>query len=269
MLLYGSEVWGFENIDIIEKFNLRFCKYILCLKKSTSNYMVYGELGRYPLSIQTNVRMLHFWCKLATGNENCLSTRCYNIVKLLHDKKVIKVPWLEHVRQMLEKCGFGGIWQETNSVNLKWLSPAFKQRLKDQFIQKWYADMHSSSKASNYRIMKDTFEFENYMIRLPPEHSHILCKFRTSNHRLPIEQQRYSNIERHKRYCNLCDENIVGDEFHYVLECKTLIPLRNKYLPPYYRKNPNTLKLQSLFQSKSIKNLISLCKFIKEAGCFK
>ena len=49
ILLYGSEVWGYEKKDMIEKIHLQFCKKILCMKSSTPNYMVYGELGRHPL----------------------------------------------------------------------------------------------------------------------------------------------------------------------------------------------------------------------------
>ena len=47
ILLYECEVWGFENIDIIERIHLKFCKIILNVKKSTANFKVYGELGRY------------------------------------------------------------------------------------------------------------------------------------------------------------------------------------------------------------------------------
>ena len=38
--MHGSEIWGFENIDIIDRFHLRFCKLILHLKQSTPNVMV-------------------------------------------------------------------------------------------------------------------------------------------------------------------------------------------------------------------------------------
>jgi hypothetical protein len=42
-------VWGFSNNDILEKIHLKFCKILLNLKTSTPSYMVYGELGRYPI----------------------------------------------------------------------------------------------------------------------------------------------------------------------------------------------------------------------------
>ena len=60
ILLYGSKIRGFENIDIIERVHLRFCKLILHLKQSTPNFMVYGELGRYPISVIMKVRMTRF-----------------------------------------------------------------------------------------------------------------------------------------------------------------------------------------------------------------
>ena len=37
VILYGSEIWGFENLDLLEYLHLRFCKTILCLKDSTPN----------------------------------------------------------------------------------------------------------------------------------------------------------------------------------------------------------------------------------------
>ena len=32
MLTYGSEIWGYENIDILEKVHVQFCKLLLDLK---------------------------------------------------------------------------------------------------------------------------------------------------------------------------------------------------------------------------------------------
>lgn len=58
ILLYGSEIWGYENIKIIEQVHLGFCKRILKARYSTSNFMVCGELGRYPLEIRVKIRLI-------------------------------------------------------------------------------------------------------------------------------------------------------------------------------------------------------------------
>lgn len=51
ILLYGSEVWGFENFKIFEQMQLKFCKRILKVQNTTPTFMVYGEFGRFPLKL--------------------------------------------------------------------------------------------------------------------------------------------------------------------------------------------------------------------------
>ena len=46
VLLYGCEIWGFENLAIIEKVYLQFLKYTLHLQNSTPLCMIYEELGQ-------------------------------------------------------------------------------------------------------------------------------------------------------------------------------------------------------------------------------
>ena len=70
VVLYGSEIWCHGGCEILEKLHLQFCKnYYICLKKSTCNVMVYGELGRYPLLIAAKMRFLSFWARLITSQE--------------------------------------------------------------------------------------------------------------------------------------------------------------------------------------------------------
>ena len=79
-LLYGSEVWGYGNYEILERVHLKFCKLLLRIKSSTLNFMVYGELGRYPLDIIINTRIITFWAKLLQEGENkfhSLYTNCH------------------------------------------------------------------------------------------------------------------------------------------------------------------------------------------------
>ena len=49
ILLYGCEVWGYGNVEISEQVQLRFLKFVLNLKRTTPNYIVYGETGVLPL----------------------------------------------------------------------------------------------------------------------------------------------------------------------------------------------------------------------------
>lgn len=91
----------------------------------------------------------------------------------------------------------------------------------------------------------------------------ILARFRTSNHKLPIETGRWNDIERSNRLCNLCKRDI-GDEFHYILCCTVLKNEREreKYIPKFYLFRPNIVKFKELFPPNNVSLLSKLCKFI-------
>ena len=146
ILLYGSEIWGFENIDIIERVHLRFCKLILYLKQSTPNFMVYGELGRYPISVIMKVRMIRFWCRILNGKEFKLSYLLYKLMYINFTNYGYENKWLSFIQNILNSCGMSNIWLDQNSYSTVWLSSSVEQKLKDQFFQEWSENMNSTSK---------------------------------------------------------------------------------------------------------------------------
>ena len=46
VLIYGSEVWWYENLKFIEQIHLKFCKRVLQVRKTPLNFMVLGEFAR-------------------------------------------------------------------------------------------------------------------------------------------------------------------------------------------------------------------------------
>lgn len=75
LLLYGCEIWDNVNIGISENIDLKFLKYVLCFKSSTSFYMVYDESGRYPLYV---TRMISYWTKMIHSQDNKILLTVYN-----------------------------------------------------------------------------------------------------------------------------------------------------------------------------------------------
>ena len=76
-----------------------------------------------------------------------------------------------------------------------------KQRLLDQYIQKWRSDVDTGVKCYNLRLFRTEFMFENYLTYLPDALKYIVCKFSNANQKLPIETGRYSRIPRNDRVC--------------------------------------------------------------------
>ncbi len=77
ILIYGSEIFGYENIEILEKVHNNFLRKITNARKSTPMAFLYGELGRYPIAINIKCKMISFWNKLLTGKEEKISHQIY------------------------------------------------------------------------------------------------------------------------------------------------------------------------------------------------
>ena len=264
-LIYGCEICGYENISILDKLHLKFLKDILCLQQSTPTCMVLGETDRFPLSIAIKTRMISFWCKLITSDVNRFSTTLYNLLQIYNVNNIFTSKWLQYIKTILDETGFSYSWTLQEVPNINTFPNQIKQRLKDQYIQQWLADLNLSNKCRSYRIFKLKFWLEKYLCSLSPFNRKIICKFRTSNHRLPIERGRYYGINREDRTCEFCNSNKICDEFHFVLECNTLIDIRQTFLPPYCQNHPNHIKFKNIMSDTSCNISNELAKYLKAA----
>ena len=59
--IYGSEVWGYENLKFIEQIYLKYCKRVIQIRNITPNFMVLGELGGFLIEVKVKLRMISFW----------------------------------------------------------------------------------------------------------------------------------------------------------------------------------------------------------------
>ena len=262
ILLYGCEIWGFGNLDPIERVQLKFFKHILNLKKSTPSFMIYGELGIYPLEIDIKNRLISFWTKLVKNENENIASSMYLTIHSLNEQRKLKTKWLDNIKNMILANGYGNVWQTPYEISANWFKLSFKQKVKDQYIQNWNSLVEKSSSGLNYRIFKDTFEMNPYFMNLSNYKCRILTAFRTRNHRLPIEIGRWSSIPLNERTCRLCN-NGIGDEYHYILSCNSLVAQRKQYLKPYFYKRPNIMKFHSLMNDNNEKNMNKLCSFIE------
>ena len=263
ILLYGCEIWGVGDLSIIEQVQLKFLKFILNVKKSTPNCIVYGETGVMPLKLDIQSRIVAYWYKLVHPETNNLSSKLYWFAKSYYENRPrSSFKWLDTIRSIFISCGCNGIWDNHPLLNKIWLVKTIKQRLSDLFINEWRTECDEKSSCTFYRIFKTNFGFETYLTSILFKHRKYLIKYRTRNHKLPIEIGRWKKTPRELSLCHLCRKEI-GDEFHMLLSCKHLCSLRKKYLPVYCHKNPNILKLQSLMNSKNINEQRNLCIFIK------
>ena len=262
ILLYGSEIWGFNKLDQVEVFYRSFIKQILHLNKSTPNSIVYGEIGSSKLENKIYGRMISFWIRLLEGKQSKLSALMYTLTRKMYDSNVYKSKWLSKIHDILQKCGMSNVWDQVSSLNGKWIENSVKLRLSDINMQNWSQDISSNSKCFNYRIFKKKIVFENYLTDLEPIHRINLCKFRCANAKLPVHTSHFEPNNTCNK-CTFCDLKETGDEFHYLFKCTLFAKERAIFLEPCHYIRPNTNKMHALFKSNR-SQMVNLAKFI---GC--
>jgi hypothetical protein len=266
ILTYGCELWGFEMNDIITRLQLKFYKFVLKLRLSTPTLMVFGETGKYPVSVSVKCRMLCFWFKLCNRSfcNGKLSRLVYNCLLHMYQYDIYKNKYLQYIETMLNEIGLSYVWQnQTNlNVSISLFKSSTKRSLMDQYIQYWYTHVDNDAVYTNYRMYKTVFGADSYFYNLPANNVLTILKFCTTNNQLPVNKLRFQTIPRCDRLCVLCDLNDIGDEYHYLFVCPHFAHARQKFIKRYYSVHPSAFKFQQLFTSRNKVILKNFARFI-------
>ena len=118
-----------------------------------------------------------------------------------------------------------------------------------------------------YIEFKEKFCLEPYLKtdKIDKKSKLFISKLRCNNSRIPKVVGRYKNIPRNKRFCNLCNSQLLGDEYHVLLECtnEKIVKFRKKYINDYYFKHPSMAKCIELLKNEDISTLRNLGLFLK------
>ena len=113
-------------------------KHIFNLKRSTPTFVIYGELGVTPLSVEIKTRAISFWSKIVSGHAQPtrLSCQTYMVLYNMHKSNKYKSAYIENIENILNICGLSGM-ALASSHKSKMANVCYKQKLKD--LQNWYS----------------------------------------------------------------------------------------------------------------------------------
>ena len=260
ILLYGSEIWGFQEYEHLERVHVYACKRFLSVGLRACNNAVLGDCGRYPLYITSAKRCIKYWFKIISMTEDRYVKKCYHM--MYYSDQFGSKNWVSHIRAMLSRCGFYFVWLNQGVENVDMFLQVFSQRMKDIYIQKWLSGTALNSKIATYIKYKYTFRQERYMdMILVSKYRHALAIIRTGNSTLEVVTGRHNDVVRSLRLCKLCNTGKVEDEFHFILECSNYTELMAKYSPKKFYLNPSLYKFTLLMNSDSRSVIVNLAIF--------
>jgi len=94
---------------------------------------------------------------------------------------------MNYTKSIFDETGLSNIWDGQKYINPDFFKVNIKQRLQDQYIQKWFSDINNSSRGEYYSKFKTEFKLENYLFRLNAVHRNYICKLRIVIQNFKIE----------------------------------------------------------------------------------
>ena len=107
-----------------------------------------------------------------------------------------------------------------------------------------------------YRLFKKQLNFEDYLLSNYREWI-SLTKYRCANSKIQVYNQLYMC---ETELCSLCDLNVNGDEYHYIMICLYFRQSRELYLKRYFYTRSNMFKFYQLFSSENQRTIVQVGK---------
>eukprot|EP00745_Piridium_sociabile_P018413 TRINITY_DN27645_c0_g1_i3.p1 TRINITY_DN27645_c0_g1~~TRINITY_DN27645_c0_g1_i3.p1 ORF type:complete len:295 (+),score=15.40 TRINITY_DN27645_c0_g1_i3:814-1698(+) len=208
MLMYASEIWGIMRNSVIESAHLFACKTLLSINVKSSNYMVYGETGRYPLFIESTISCIKYWLKLNTMPNTRFPKQALMMMQNCINSNSKVAGWLQGIKDCLVSHGFQDVWSQGRIQNEKAFLLSLKVKMIAEFKQEWERKITSSERFTVYRTFKHNHQPERYLNDL------LIKKFRDSLIRLRLGlnelgiNKRYQQEIPNNHMCPFCHNTL-------------------------------------------------------------
>ena len=116
ILMYGSELWGFQPFTVLEIAHMFAWKRFSNVSVQTPNKLIYGDLGTDSMFITSDVRCVKYWLRITNLPDERLPKKAYNM--LLYLQNLGKKTWAYHVKELLCRNGFRHVWLQQNVGHL-------------------------------------------------------------------------------------------------------------------------------------------------------
>jgi len=260
VLLYGAEVWGYQQFGDLEKVHLFACKRLLRVGSQTPNKMIYGDLGRYPVFITSAIRFVKYWLRLISMPEERLPRKAYLMSRSMIDTG--KKTWAFHLKSLLCEHGLGEAWQQQGVGSVGSFLTTLRQRLLDRFQQDWNQSVQSKERFEFYAQFKRVLKAEHYV-----DVNQLRCfkiayvQFRLGISPINKHRLRYRlGVTPQQLLCPVC-KAATEDEAHILFNCNAYADLRND---SYLFANNGTVinTISALMSAEDDQSVCELSRFL-------
>ena len=273
VLLYGSEIWGLLQEDILERVQVRFMKSLYYLHSSTPGYVIRLEFGLKKLILDVFCRALRWFLKMEDMDGDRFPRLCLNRQREMLSAESAQFTWLNQLKGLFVRSDSTDLWEVLLNGNFQRVDyDRAVQRLSDWLMSQDVSHARHSSHCVLYRQVIDqergVFVLSPRSLNASRTYYQLLChntKFQSifalgQSHKFACEER-----------CFLCNSGERDTILHFLFGC----PAVAGFKPDLVRDACGSFSgsqlhcLASVLRTESVWVVDGMLKFVRDALRFR
>ena len=235
IILYGAGIYGMKEHKILNTIQNRACRFFLSLPPKAPNLAVNGDLGFKSVRCMLHTGAVRTWLRLKNMDRDRLAYQAF-LWSLRLTTNFGKKNLEYKFRSMFIQTDHLHLCNGDTVENPKLTLRQFEQHVFQKECEVWYRELWNDkdkvngNKLRTYRTFKSTHQVDEYVkLTLPFYKRKYFSMLRAGCLPLSIETGRYTKppIPLEKRLCSLCDNGIIEDEYHFIMQCNLYSDIRD------------------------------------------
>ncbi len=211
ILLYGSAVWGLKNYKVCEDVLLRACRFYSGVHRLTPIPAMQGDFGWLDVRSRWNLESVRLFNRFLKMKDDRLNKKVF-----LWDKSLSNNNWSSSVKTMLEDLKLDNSFTSNTYISMD----VAKVKVLEKHENDWKHHCLTKDKLRTYRIFKKSVSVANHLnSNLPKYQRSLISQLRWGILPIRIETGRFVGLNERDRICEMCNQNEVENEAHFMFSC--------------------------------------------------
>ena len=220
ILLYGSGVWGSKSYKICENVLLRACRFYSGVHRLAPIPGIQGDFGWLDVKSRWTLESIRLYNRFTKMSNDRLNKKVF-----LWDKELSENNWSSSLKTVLTDLELDVHWANNTVISME----SAKSKIKTKFVRDWEHHCLTKDKLRTYRSFKTEMSTASHLnCNLPKCQRSLISQLRLGILPIRIETGRFTGLNEADRICQLCNQNQIENEAHFMFHCDLYAPYRSE-----------------------------------------
>lgn len=248
---YGTEITGIYKMDNLDKVVDKAARAFLGVHKFCTIVSMYKDLGWVSNECKRKLNVLRYWNRLLLMSDTRLTKKVFNDMY----NHPYRGSWCYYIKNVLRQLDMNDIYMEKQECDLQLCKDKLENAHNDTLLR--FIDKKPKLRLYKQIMCKEGVE-KYVKLNLSSAERSMVAQFRMGILPIRIETGRFTNLKITQRLCQICNDDKIEDEIHFIFHCPVYNLSRQEFYNSIENDIPNFQNMTdigklSLLSSKHIR----------------